>query len=68
MGIVSIQDALKSAGESGYDLVEVAPNSSPPVCRIMDYGKFKYETSKKGKETRKKGRTSQLKEIKFKLQ
>lgn len=65
MGIVSIQDALKSAGESGYDLVEVAPNSSPPVCRIMDYGKFKYETSKKGKETRKKGRTSQLKEIKF---
>ena len=46
-------------------MVEVAPNSDPPVCRIMDFGKFKYETSKKGKDARKKGRASQLKEIKL---
>ena len=47
------------------DLVEVAPNSDPPVCRIMDYGKFKYQTSKKDQEARKKGKTFQLKEIKM---
>jgi translation initiation factor IF-3 len=46
------------------DLVEVAPNSDPPVCRIMDYGKFKYQASKKGQEARKKGKTYQIKEIK----
>ena len=46
------------------DLVEVAPNSDPPVCRIMDYGKFKYQTSKKDQEARKKGKTFQIKEIK----
>jgi len=51
--------------EEGLDLVEVAPNSDPPVCRIMDYGKFKYEVSKKEQSTRKKGKSSQLKEIKL---
>ena len=53
------------AGEEGLDLVEVSPNSDPPVCRIMDYGKFKYLASKKKNEARKKGRSSQLKEIKL---
>jgi translation initiation factor IF-3 len=65
LGIASIRDALNSALEEGLDLVEVAPNSDPPVCRIMDYGKFKYEASKRDQEARKKGRSSQLKEIKL---
>jgi translation initiation factor IF-3 len=65
LGIQSIQDAMRAAEEAGLDLVEVAPNSDPPVCRIMDYGKFKYEASKKGKEAKKKSRSSQLKEIKL---
>lgn len=64
LGIASIRDALKAAMEEGLDLVEVAPNSDPPVCRIMDYGKFKYEASKREQGSRKKGKTSQLKEIK----
>ncbi|MCD6561013.1 MAG: translation initiation factor IF-3 [Deltaproteobacteria bacterium] len=65
LGILSIHDALKAATNEGLDLVEVAPNSDPPVCRVMDYGKFKYKTSKKGQEKRKKSRASQLKEIKL---
>ena len=65
LGIVSIQEALGVAREEGMDLVEVAPNSDPPVCRIMDYGKFKYETSKKTQERRKKSRAFQVKEIKL---
>ena len=64
LGIASIRDALKAAMEEGLDLVEVAPNSDPPVCRIMDYGKFKYEASKREQGARKKGKSSQLKEIK----
>ncbi len=64
LGIASIRDALKAAMEEGLDLVEVAPNSDPPVCRIMDYGKFKYEASKREQGSRKKGKASQLKEIK----
>jgi translation initiation factor IF-3 len=65
LGIAGIRDALTAAMEEGLDLVEVAPNSDPPVCRIMDYGKFKYEASKREQSTRKKGRSSQLKEIKL---
>ena len=65
LGIVSLSEAKQIAGEGGLDLVEVAPNSDPPVCRVMDYGKFKYLASKKEQETRKKGRASQLKEIKL---
>jgi len=65
LGILSIHDALKAATNEGLDLVEVAPNSDPPVCRVMDYGKFKYKTSKKSQEKRKKSRASQLKEIKL---
>ena len=65
MGIVSVQEALRAAEDAGLDLVEVAPNAEPPVCRIMDYGKFKYQARKKVQETKKKSKTSQLKEIKF---
>ncbi len=64
-GILPIEEALKAAGDAGLDLVEVAPNADPPVCRIMDYGKFKYQASKKGQETKKKGRTIQLKEVRM---
>ncbi len=60
-----LPEAKRIAGDEGLDLVEVAPNSDPPVCRIMDYGKFKYLASKKEQEARKKGRSSQLKEIKL---
>lgn len=65
LGIVPVQEALRVAKEEGLDLVEVAPNSDPPVCRIMDYGKFKYQTSKKVQEARKKTRAFQIKEIKL---
>jgi len=65
LGIMTLREALDIASEEGLDLVEVAPNSDPPVCRIMDYGKFKYEGSKKNHEARKKGKTFQIKEIKF---
>ncbi|MFO7785620.1 MAG: translation initiation factor IF-3 [Thermodesulfobacteriota bacterium] len=64
-GILPIEDALEVAKKAGLDLVEVAPNADPPVCRIMDYGKFKYQASKKGQETKKKGRTIQLKEVRM---
>ncbi len=66
MGVVSIQDALQKAEECGLDLVEVSGQSSPPVCRIMDYSKYKYEQEKKGKEARKHQKTVHLKEIKMK--
>jgi translation initiation factor IF-3 len=65
LGIVSLREALAAAKEGGLDLVEVAPNSDPPVCRIMDYGKFKYEAAKKMQGGRKKSRAVQLKEIKL---
>ena len=65
LGIVPIAEALDAAKEKGLDLVEVAPNSDPPVCRILDYGKFKYQASKKGQEGRKKGKATQVKEIKL---
>jgi translation initiation factor IF-3 len=65
LGIVPINEALGMAKSEGLDLVEVAPNSDPPVCRIMDYGRFKYQASKRLHGTRKKTRGSQLKEIKL---
>jgi translation initiation factor IF-3 len=65
LGIISIREALDSAKEAGLDLVEVAPNSDPPVCRIMDYGKYKYQTSKKTQGAKKKVKAVQLKEIKL---
>lgn len=66
MGIVPTRDALQKAQEIGLDLVEVASQASPPVCRIMDYSKYKYEQEKKAKEARKHQRIMHLKEIKFK--
>ena len=65
LGIVPIKEALDRARASGLDVVEVAPNSRPPVCRIMDYGKFKYELAKKDKLARKKTHSFQLKEMRF---
>jgi translation initiation factor IF-3 len=65
LGIMSLDDALNRATEMDLDLVEVANKSDPPVCRIMDYGKFKYQQSKKSQESRKKQVTIQLKEIKL---
>jgi translation initiation factor IF-3 len=66
MGIVNTQDALQRAEEYGFDLVEVAGQTAPPVCRIMDYSKYKYEQEKKEKEARKNQKTVHLKEIKMK--
>jgi translation initiation factor IF-3 len=65
IGIVSTQDALRRAEELDLDLVEVAPQANPPVCRIMDYGKFKYERDIRQKEARKKQARVEVKEIKF---
>ena len=65
LGIMSRNDALHVAQEAGLDLVEVAPNAEPPVCRIMDYGKFKFEEQQKKKEAKKRQTVVQIKEIKF---
>ncbi|MFM2476714.1 translation initiation factor IF-3 [Celerinatantimonas sp. MCCC 1A17872] len=65
IGVVSIEDALDKAHNAGVDLVEISPNAEPPVCRIMDYGKFLYEKSKSAKEQKKKQKQIQVKEVKF---
>ncbi|MCW5196812.1 translation initiation factor IF-3 [Buchnera aphidicola (Pemphigus obesinymphae)] len=65
IGIVSLHEALKQAMEAGVDLVEISPNAEPPVCRIMNYGKYLYEKSKSYKEQKKKQKIIQVKEIKF---
>lgn len=65
MGIYSLREALEKSEELGLDLVEISPNAEPPVCRIMDYGKFLYEKSKSSKEQKKKQKIIQVKEIKF---
>ncbi|MDX1609138.1 MAG: translation initiation factor IF-3 [Halofilum sp. (in: g-proteobacteria)] len=65
IGIVPLEEALGTAEEAGLDLVEVVPTADPPVCRIMDYGKFRFEQSKKKNAARKKTRQIQLKEVKF---
>lgn len=65
VGILSLARALESAAESGLDLVEVAPNSDPPVCRIMDYGKFVFEQSKKAQSAKRKQKQIHVKEVKF---
>ncbi|MDQ0416779.1 translation initiation factor IF-3 [Thermoactinomyces sp. DSM 45891] len=64
-GIVALRDALKMAQEQNLDLVNIAPQAKPPVCRIMNYGKFRYEQSKKDKETRKNQKIVQLKEVRL---
>lgn len=65
LGILSLADALEEAARVGQDLVEVAPNSTPPVCRIMDYGKFRYQQSKKLQIARKSQTVIQVKEIRL---
>jgi translation initiation factor IF-3 len=65
IGIVSTQDALRQARDQDLDLVEVAPQAAPPVCRIMDYGKYKYERAVRQKEARKRQAKIEVKEIKF---
>ena len=65
VGIVPTDEARAMAVEQGLDLVEVAPNSRPPVCRIMDYGKYKYEQARKAREAKKKQHTVTVKEIKM---
>lgn len=65
IGIVTVQKALALAGESELDLVEIVPNADPPVCRIMDFGKFQFELSKKRHAARRKQKQIQIKEVKF---
>ena len=65
LGIQPIREALRIAAEQNLDLVEVAPTAKPPVCRIMDYGRFKYEQAKKEKEARKKQKQVNIKEVKM---
>jgi translation initiation factor IF-3 len=65
VGIVSLRDAIMAAEDAGLDLVEVSPNADPPVCKILDYGKFKYEAQKKANEARKKQKIIEVKEIKL---
>jgi translation initiation factor IF-3 len=65
VGITSTREALDIARERGFDLVEVSPNAKPPVCRIMDYGKYKYEQSKKAKKAKKKQHVMIVKEVKL---
>ncbi len=65
LGIMPIEQALAAAEERGLDLVEVAPNARPPVCRIMDYGKYKYEEARKARLARKKQHQVHVKEVKF---
>jgi translation initiation factor IF-3 len=64
-GTVAMPDALRLAQEAGLDLVEIAPNATPPVCKLMDFGKFKYQEQKKAAEARKKQKVVEVKEIKF---
>lgn len=65
VGVMGIRDALAKAVEEGLDLVEIAPQADPPVCRIMDWGKFRFETQKKTQAARKKQKQIQVKEVKF---
>ncbi|MEN8205537.1 MAG: translation initiation factor IF-3 [Pseudomonadota bacterium] len=65
VGVVSIEEAHSIANEANLDLVEISPNADPPVCRIMDYGKFRFEESKKLQTAKKKQKQTQVKEIKF---
>jgi len=64
VGVVNTLDAVQMAEERGYDLVEVAPAANPPVCRLMDFGQYKYELAKKAKEAKKKQKVIKLKEVK----
>ncbi len=65
IGIVSAREAMSRAEETGFDLVEISPNADPPVCKLLDFGKFKYEQQKKKNEARKKQKIIEVKEIKL---
>ncbi|MGM0384505.1 MAG: translation initiation factor IF-3 [Actinomycetota bacterium] len=67
VGVVRVEDALRLAAEADLDLVEVAPDARPPVCKLMDYGKFKYESAMKARDSRRNQANTQLKEIRFRL-
>lgn len=65
LGVMTLFDAMKTARESGLDVVEISPNAVPPVCKLVDYGKFLYEQSKKAHEAKKHQKSSHIKEVKF---
>ena len=65
LGIVTIMEALRLSGEADVDLVEIAPTAEPPVCRLMDYGKFKYQEQKRAAEAKSKQKVIEVKEVKF---
>ncbi len=65
VGVISKEEGIEIAFEAGLDLVEVSPNADPPVCKVLDYGKYKYEAQKKANEARKKQKTIDIKEIKM---
>ena len=65
LGVIPIVEAMRRANEVGLDLVEVSPNAKPPVCKILDYGKYKFDLEKKGKESKKKQKAVRLKEIRM---
>lgn len=67
VGVVRLEDALRLAAEADLDLVEVAPDARPPVCKLMDYGKYKYESAMKARDARRNQASTQLKEIRFRL-
>ena len=65
IGVISKEEGLEIAFEAGFDLVEISPNADPPVCKVLDYGKYKYEAQKKANEARKKQKVIDVKEIKM---
>ena len=65
LGVMTLFDAMKAARDAGLDVVEISPNAVPPVCKLVDYGKFQYEASKKAHEAKKHQRSSHIKEVKF---
>ena len=65
VGVIKTEEALQMAQDAGLDLVEVSPNATPPVCRVMDYGKYKFEANKQQQKAKKKQKQIQVKEIKF---
>ena len=65
IGVISVEEGIELAYEAGLDLVEISPNAEPPVCKVLDYGKFKYEEQKRKNEARKKQKTIDVKEIKM---
>lgn len=65
LGVVATRDAIQKAEDAGLDLVEISPNAEPPVCKLLNYGKYKYEQQKKAAEAKKKQKTVELKEVKI---